>query len=145
MTCMKWSSNKLKYKEIKEWREALLKEQGGLCLLCETRIRKAEAALDHCHETGRIRGVLHKDCNVLLGKIENYIKGRGKRMDKPDVLSNFFYNVFRYRRTSYTHRPLHPTFITPTDRLMRKYKRLLRKSKRPATKEKYKRLIQELK
>lgn len=33
-----------------------------------------DAVLDHDHVTGFIRGVLHRGCNALLGKIENNMK-----------------------------------------------------------------------
>lgn len=30
---------------------------------------KADFAVDHCHETGEIRGLLHKSCNSAEGKV----------------------------------------------------------------------------
>lgn len=33
--------------------------------------------LDHDHETGAVRGVLHNGCNALLGKVENNYKRYG--------------------------------------------------------------------
>lgn len=52
----------------------LLKEQNGLCLLCESAIDLSipkEGVLDHDHATGEVRGVLHRWCNGQLGKVEN--------------------------------------------------------------------------
>ena len=43
-----------------EWHEG----QGGLCAICE---RSTLLVIDHCHETGSIRGLLCRRCNGLLG------------------------------------------------------------------------------
>lgn len=51
-----------------------LKEQGGLCPLCELPIDPKiprEAVLDHDHDTGECRGVLHRSCNGAEGKVAN--------------------------------------------------------------------------
>jgi len=52
-----------------EERDALLASQGGTCRTCP----KVEDgwsrgwAVDHCHTTGKVRGVLCKHCNLALG------------------------------------------------------------------------------
>jgi hypothetical protein len=55
----------------KELFEALLKEQGGLCAICncslETGLTSKAACADHCHVTKQPRGILCKKCNLLLG------------------------------------------------------------------------------
>lgn len=61
---------KLKHSEIKAYREQMLEEQQYVCALCNDYI-EGDAVLDHCHKTGKIRKVLHRGCNALLGKIEN--------------------------------------------------------------------------
>jgi len=51
-----------------------LKEQGGLCPLCGKPIDhtvKGEGVVDHDHDTGEIRGILHRSCNAAEGKIAN--------------------------------------------------------------------------
>ena len=35
-----------------------------------------EEVLDHDHKTGRVRGVISNQANVLVGKIENFFKSR---------------------------------------------------------------------
>lgn len=49
---------------------ALLAEQNGLCAICgkgEDSKDGRSLSLDHCHATGRIRGLLCNRCNPLLG------------------------------------------------------------------------------
>lgn len=62
--------------------DALLLEQGGGCAICviaENRRRPGAALpVDHCHETGEVRGILCDECNLILG----YAK------DDPSTLRN---------------------------------------------------------
>lgn len=50
----------------------ILKEQGGLCCFCAKPIdlkEKDGAILEHCHESGRVRGVAHRSCNKMEGVV----------------------------------------------------------------------------
>jgi Recombination endonuclease VII len=38
--------------------------QGGLCVICQL---KPCTAVDHCHSTGIVRGMLCNQCNTVLG------------------------------------------------------------------------------
>jgi hypothetical protein len=62
----------LKTSEIKSYRENQLAAQNYICPLCRRRIEPTEAALDHCHRTGMVRRVVHRWCNAVLGRIENW-------------------------------------------------------------------------
>ena len=55
-----------KYRMTREDYDALLWEQHGRCALCG---QPAELNIDHCHETGRIRGLLCFKCNTALGQL----------------------------------------------------------------------------
>ncbi len=49
----------------------LLKSQNGVCAICkkkETRKKIKRLAVDHNHETGKIRGLLCNNCNNGLGR-----------------------------------------------------------------------------
>lgn len=49
-------------------RTAMLAGQNGMCALCgEVLGEKKHTAIDHCHKTGKVRGILHRMCNVLIG------------------------------------------------------------------------------
>ena len=51
-------------------------KQNGVCAICfkpETAIRNGKVkslAVDHCHKTGKIRGLLCSDCNTGIGKLK---------------------------------------------------------------------------
>lgn len=52
----------------------LLAAQGGMCSICGTTNPgrgKAVFNVDHCHDTGTIRGLLCHSCNVGLGKFKD--------------------------------------------------------------------------
>ncbi len=60
--------------DVKRVRELLLKEQGGLDLLTKLEIPCKMAVLDHKHDINQfVRGVLHRQCNVVLGKIGKFM------------------------------------------------------------------------
>jgi len=69
-------------------RRKLLKEQNNSCGLCKSKIKftgdtdQSGACLDHCHSTGRVRGILCGTCNTWLGYYEN------KKIDL-DVLRDY--------------------------------------------------------
>lgn len=50
-------------------------EQGGVCAICkqpERLVRRGvlqELSIDHCHDTGKVRGLLCHDCNTGIGKL----------------------------------------------------------------------------
>lgn len=57
--------------------EAMLVSQGGVCAICGG-TDTINLAVDHCHATGQIRGLLCRKCNALLGQAT----------DDPAILAN---------------------------------------------------------
>lgn len=51
--------------------EAMRDAQGGMCGICgqppEGRTRGDQLYVDHCHATGKVRGLLCHDCNISIG------------------------------------------------------------------------------
>lgn len=56
--------------------ETMLSNQGGVCAICGERPKRRRLAVDHCHQTGRVRGLLCYSCNVGIGALR----------DSPDVI-----------------------------------------------------------
>jgi len=71
-------------------RDRMLREQGGVCLICAGADPKGPNgwAIDHCHDTGAVRGILCNPCNMALGLLQDtsavaisaadYLKRHGK-------------------------------------------------------------------
>lgn len=49
--------------------EAMLVDQGGCCAICEKTM--APPCVDHCHESGLVRGLLCANCNLGLGHLRD--------------------------------------------------------------------------
>lgn len=62
---------KLKYGITVQQYNTMLENQNSCCALCEkhTSVLERRLAVDHCHETGRIRGLLCMPCNTSLGQL----------------------------------------------------------------------------
>lgn len=74
---------KYKYGITPEQKAQMLANQGGVCAICKspTSRGKKDWHVDHCHETGKNRGILCNMCNPRLGwyeahraSIEEYIR-----------------------------------------------------------------------
>ena len=50
-----------------EDKEEMIRKNGGLCPICKTDNPGQWWAVDHCHKTGKIRGVICDKCNKMLG------------------------------------------------------------------------------
>jgi hypothetical protein len=55
---------------IKEYND-MLENQNGVCKICNGVDVKNLLAVDHCHSTGKIRGILCGDCNTGLGRFKD--------------------------------------------------------------------------
>lgn len=57
-----------------EYYDALLLAQNGICKICGREPGERLLAVDHCHTTGVVRGLLCGQCNVALGMFGDDIK-----------------------------------------------------------------------
>ena len=60
----------------------MLDSQNGVCAVCKTKpdfkTWKKRLSIDHCHVTGRVRGLLCDPCNSGIGMLK----------DDPSILEN---------------------------------------------------------
>lgn len=80
----------------------LLRKQNQLCPICGEKIdvstkgRGSDYALDHCHATGEVRGVLHRACNSAEGKIRHAVSRWGGCGNDEEKIVNFIINLGKY-------------------------------------------------
>lgn len=68
-TSRPYAGHLLTHAEFNEIKPQLIQAQNGLCKLCSKMLpsNPKHVHLDHSHETGAVRGVLCRNCNVGLG------------------------------------------------------------------------------
>jgi hypothetical protein len=49
--------------------EELMSKQRGMCALCGNEMKRP--VVDHCHSTGKVRGILCHPCNIKLPVVED--------------------------------------------------------------------------
>jgi hypothetical protein len=71
-----------KYGATMEWYERQLEKQVGLCGICgkleaskgtKKYVGHVRLAIDHCHNSGRVRGLLCMNCNTKLSTLEDIV------------------------------------------------------------------------
>jgi len=117
----------LKNKDIRGHRERLLEDQNNICPLCNCEIEYGDAALDHDHDSGRIRGVLHKWCNSAEGMLKSKFKRSG--VAKSINFELYLFNLYEYLIKEH-HLMLHPEHAPKQPKLMKSsYNKLVREVK----------------
>lgn len=66
----KWYSVKHKYGITRDEYMAMEQKQDGLCAACGLPPHDGQLRIDHCHDTGRVRGLLCHQCNAALGLLK---------------------------------------------------------------------------
>lgn len=61
--------------------DRLFELQGGVCAVCKTSPHGKRLAVDHCHDTGRIRGLLCSNCNLGIGLLGDTAKALSLALD----------------------------------------------------------------
>lgn len=113
----------------------LLKEQGGVCLVCKKPIDlsiKGEMVADHNHLSGNIRGILHRSCNSGLGKLDNAV-GRwiSKSMKYSDIVP-MLKNIVEYYEREETKYIYYNHLTEEEKRVQRNAKERKRRAERKA-------------
>lgn len=66
------ASLKRRYGISLEFYNIVLKDQDNSCAICKTTDPGYESfCVDHCHKTGKIRGLLCRKCNIAIGHLQD--------------------------------------------------------------------------
>lgn len=106
---------KLTRSQMRSWALRQLAAQGGLCPLCEKPIDpsiKGEVVIDHDHDTGEIRGVLHRSCNAAEGKVANAAGRWGAKSMSYSVIIPFLERLVAYLKNPPSSGLMYPTHKT---------------------------------
>lgn len=52
----------------------MLAEQKHLCAICQRPLPLKGQTLDHDHKTGAVRGIVHSQCNLMIGNAAEKIE-----------------------------------------------------------------------
>jgi hypothetical protein len=109
---------KLARSGMRSYVHKVLREQEGLCPLCGKPIDlgiKGEGVLDHDHDTGRIRGVLHRSCNAAEGKISNAAARWGAKSSNYEDIIPYLENLVKYLKQP-ARNVIYPMHKTPDEK-----------------------------
>ena len=90
---------KLARTQMRAYVRKVLQDQGGICPLCALPIDLSiprEGVLDHDHETGECRGVLHRSCNSCIGRIDHAIGRWGSKKHTYAAILPYLERVLLY-------------------------------------------------
>jgi hypothetical protein len=82
----------------------------ALCPILGIALDDAQAVLDHDHESGLVRGVIHRQANALLGKIENFHKTFLSKLGIEDIRPVLGAMV-DWMEADYSDQPIHPNGV----------------------------------
>jgi hypothetical protein len=100
---------KLKAKDVKTVRKALLEKQGFFCAICKLPCTEEQAVLDHDHTHGHVRAVLHRGCNAAEGKVMNTLRRYGIKAPEEFLRGLLAYHdLHSTNQSGYIH-PAHRT------------------------------------
>ena len=113
---------KLTKTQLRAWTLGHLRtKQGGLCALCGLPIEsgkqqgnKTDYVADHDHDTGEIRGVLHRSCNASEGKVANAAGRWGAKSMQYPAIIQWLKALLQYYEQPGTGL-IYPTYKTPEE------------------------------
>jgi hypothetical protein len=110
---------KIKTTKVKDTRLTLLEQQGYRCAICAQELAEDKAVLDHDHKGGHVRAVLHRDCNIMLGKVENASVRTGMGKER---MIQFLQGAAKYIIDHTENRSglIHPSHFTPEEKIERR-------------------------
>ena len=97
---------KLSRGAMRSWTIGQIKKQGGICPLCKKEIslqvmgNKSDYVVDHCHESGLIRAVLHRSCNASEGRVANAAGRWGAKSMQYSEIIPYLRSLVEYLETT---------------------------------------------
>jgi hypothetical protein len=137
----------LKAKDVPIIRDYILEEQNNLCAICKKPIEdESGTSLDHQHKrindiagpdgAGLIRGVAHRECNVLEGKIWNNTSRYMQPKDVDDRIE-ILENMIAYYKEG-TYPLIHPSEKPKEEKVSkRNYNKLKKEYSKESKKKKF--------
>ncbi|QDP58711.1 MAG: putative recombination endonuclease VII [Prokaryotic dsDNA virus sp.] len=124
-------ARRLKVSELASVRKQLVTKQKNRCTICSKPFTaKDDAVVDHCHDTGFIRGAVHRSCNQAEGRV----KTKGRLGHRGVGAYDYLIGLGKYLEShSKPHfQLLHPTHKTEDEKRIERNKkaRKLRAAKR---------------
>ena len=117
---------KLSRSAMRSWTIGHLKtKQGGVCPICKKEIdlkvmgNKSDYVVDHCHESGLIRAVLHRSCNASEGRVANAVGRWGAKSMQYSAIIPYLRSLVEYLEYHQANpsKLLYPDHRTPEQKL----------------------------
>lgn len=113
------SKSEIQPVRLRQWAK-----QDKICPLCLREIVRENTVLDHDHDTGECRAVLHRGCNAILGKLENARNING--LQDQEAWENWLANVAKYIQEAKMG-VAHPTHKTEEEKRLLRNKRAVKR------------------
>lgn len=115
-------ARQLQNSELASIRDQLVKKQGGKCAVCNEPFTKRDGpCVDHCHNTGYIRGALHRSCNQAEGRIKSKANLGHKGVSSPDYVIGLGKYLEKHQAPQYNL--IHPTHMTEEQKRVQRNKK----------------------
>lgn len=119
---------KITKSEMPEVKRKLLSKQKGACIFCGgdlTKVASINQVIDHNHATGIIRGVAHRGCNGVEGKVLRFLMTWGKCKNKAEVI-RMMKRLIAFWSNEPTTPWIYPSHKNPAEKRLAKNKKARR-------------------
>lgn len=115
-------AKQLKSNQVASVLDQLVKRQGNKCAICgKSFTRQDRPVLDHCHDTGYIRGALHNSCNGAEGRVKTKARLGHKGVSSYEYLIGL--GKYLERHSTPQIQLIHPTHMTDEQKRLARNKK----------------------